>query len=87
MTDSGSGNVWSKEMISCAHIYGLVRSCILNFSVCILVCVRVFSYKYMRVRNLYVNTYPNVDIYDVLDRFTASNIFSHFPPFIPPFFV
>lgn len=80
MTDgSGSGNVWSEEMISCAHIYGLVRSCILNFCVCILVCVRMFSYKYMRVRNVYVNTYPNVDIY-VLDRFTTSNIFSHFPP-------
>lgn len=51
----------------------------MNFSVCILVCVRVFSYKYMRVRNLYVNTYPNVDIYDVLDRFTASNVFLTFP--------
>lgn len=33
----------------------------------------------MRVRNLYVNTYPNVDIYDVLDRFTASNVFLTFP--------
>ena len=75
-----------KEIISCAHIYGLLRSCILNFSVCILVCVRVFSYKYMRVRNLYVNTYPNVDLYDVLDRFTASHVFLTFP-FIPPFFV
>lgn len=31
----------------------------------------------MRVRN--VNTNPNVDIYDVLDRFTASNVFLSFP--------
>lgn len=36
-----------------------------------------FPYNYMRVRN--VNTNPNVDIYDVLDRFTASNVFLSFP--------
>lgn len=57
---SVSGNMWSKEIISCSHIYGLttVKAVLLNFSVCILVCVRVFPYKYMRVRKLYVNTAP-----------------------------
>lgn len=40
-------------------------------------CVRLFSYKYMRGRNCYVNINPNVDVNDVLDRFTASNICFH----------
>ena len=46
-------------------------------------CESVFIYKYMSVRNLYVNNYPNVGIYAVLDRFAASNV-SLTPLFIPP---
>lgn len=77
---SSSNNVRSEETVSCAHIYGSVRNCILNF---VTVCVRVFSYKYMRGRNIYVNINPNVDINDVLDRFTASTICFHTPLLLP----
>lgn len=37
----------------------------------------------MRGRNIYVNINPNVDINDVLDRFTASNICFHTPLLLP----
>ena len=46
-------------------------------------CESVFIYKYMSVRNLYVNNHPNVGIYAVLDRFATSNV-SLTPLFTPP---
>lgn len=78
---SSSNNVSSDETVSLRLDEKLHLNFFFFFFDC--VCERLFSYKYMRGRNCYVNINPNVDFNDVLDRFTASNICFHTPLLLP----